>query len=706
MVCAPSRVTGALLLLLMATASAADTAFVVTDVKVVEATSDYGAKNQCEQTLGSTWLHASVDAAVGAPNAYMRICQQLQPAAVVGGSSSSSDRVLRRVAVFDDRAACPAPFEKLYSPRDNVVVCLQYYAGGDSARRAVRNKRYISSLMATKQRNYNNAVPGWATDPVSLHVARAADKPTYSGLFLSWRRPVVPISDVRIVEALDERQVYAACDDLGDSWDQAGSGFVDVAGFDGVKSVLCAQRTGDGAGRALVAVQLVKDPFQCMVSGQTPLPLIGNVFTDADVQYVCTKYGNGNAANNGVFVGDLALQRINATTTATPPVADDLIPGSWTLLSGDLNSNSAGANAYLLARATKPHTFVVPPPKADKAPLTAVAANDSATLSFKILQLADLHFTGNPAFPCRDPPSYMAAGACNESVMSQFIEDLLDVEKPDFVVFTGDNVQTYAPNLHPVAVDAFTKGVEARGIPWALVFGNHDDENAFSREQIFAVAAAKPHCYATHGPADVDGVGNYELAVQAPVGGAWGNHGDAVFRMYFLDSHGYPDQATYPQVQSTYDWVKQSQIDYYRQLANAHASSANLVPSLMFFHIPLVEYGFENDVTRTGETYEAVSSPDVNTNLFAALVDVGDVKATFVGHDHVNEYCYLREGVQLCYGGGAGFGLAYGGTAFARRARVIEWTLDGANKRTIRSWKRHHDDLATKASEQVLYSEA
>ncbi len=60
-----------------------------------------------------------------------------------------------------------------------------------------------------------------------------------------------------------------------------------------------------------------------------------------------------------------------------------------------------------------------------------------------------------------------------------------------------------------------------------------------------------------------------------------------------------------------------------------------------------------------GEQQQEISSPLVNSGLFTALLEAGDVKATFVGHDHVNDYCGNFFGIHLCFGGGTGYH-AYG----------------------------------------------
>ena len=49
----------------------------------------------------------------------------------------------------------------------------------------------------------------------------------------------------------------------------------------------------------------------------------------------------------------------------------------------------------------------------------------------------------------------------------------------------------------------------------------------------------------------------------------------------------------------------------------------------MYYHIPIPEYGLVSSLSRVGEKNEATFSAAVNSGLFSALVQVGDVKATF-----------------------------------------------------------------------------
>ncbi|RLN14873.1 hypothetical protein BBI17_009838, partial [Phytophthora kernoviae] len=221
------------------------------------------------------------------------------------------------------------------------------------------------------------------------------------------------------------------------------------------------------------------------------------------------------------------------------------------------------------------------------------------------------------------------------------------------------------------------------------------------------MVSEKTHSYTVTGPETVDGVGNYMLNVTAPIAGVWGDEGDSVFRMYFLDSGAEAQTEKYPYVFSEYDWIKPSQIDYYRKLSETgrlekHSSTGSVLPAVMFFHIPLVEFAYSEDSRCNGEKNERVHDQGMNLRLLSTLTEMNEVKAAFVGHDHLNEYCCLVDGVQLCYGGGTGFGRAYGSADFPRRARVIEWTVDGNENHNIRSWKRHYDDINVIHSEETL----
>ena len=67
-----------------------------------------------------------------------------------------------------------------------------------------------------------------------------------------------------------------------------------------------------------------------------------------------------------------------------------------------------------------------------------------------------------------------------------------------------------------------------------------------------------------------------------------------------------------------------------------------------------------NRTRTTGEYNERVSTSEINSGLFAAALQRGDVKAIFAGHDHhINTFDGTYCGIRMGYDGSAGYH-AYG----------------------------------------------
>ncbi len=276
---------------------------------------------------------------------------------------------------------------------------------------------------------------------------------------------------------------------------------------------------------------------------------------------------------------------------------------------------------------------------------------------FKIVQLTDIHWK-NKSDKC-------------DSTLS-ILGSVLDVEKPDLVVFTGDIATS---DNQKVAYDRVSKLVIDRKIPWAFIIGNHDHEHDMKRKDIIPYLQKKPYFLGCNGPDDVFGYGNYVL----PILSSKGNTSAA--QLYFFDSNAYVKDKAY----GYYDWIRFSQIKWYREQSEKlkKLNGGKVLPSLAFFHIPLPEY---NEVYNTGnvmgEKNESVCSSEVNSGLFSSLIEMGDVMGVFVGHDHDNDYIGVLRNIALAYGGVSGLD-AYG--SFDRGGRVIE-LYEG--KRKFDSWIR------------------
>ncbi|KAL3666803.1 hypothetical protein V7S43_008423 [Phytophthora oleae] len=722
----------------------------VANLTMVSASSDDDSKDKCVEL---EWIPTGVDWEASSGSTISYLCMQQSVEATdsdedVGSVDLDTISVIRRVVVAD---SCPSNMETIANPSSNLFVCVEFV----SASTAFDTQQYLVDLMTTTEAFYNHDTPGWITWPADLKMNSGS-----SSVYLSARYPVRPIVGLEVLTDVSSGTIYSSCEELEPQGQWETPGFV-LKSSEGASSnsdssdvVVCVQRplaNATGSFSVLTDVTVVLPTDSCPEAADSA----NTTEITSDQVKLCAEWALVDVGNSSSsissdatssFVAELSLYETSGNEAVGFNISS-AIPGDWNVIG---NESTGTVQTFFLTRKYEPYVLNSTNSSDDdvSSSVDAVVSNSSETLSFKVLQIADMHLTGNPDYPCSSGPSSIRASLlaaasviaeqlreesnssssvsagedsdpmyneCREAVTVAFLDELLDIEQPDFVVFTGDNVQTDLDTaMHTFAMGIFTARVESRGIPWSAVFGNHDAEGGLTREEMLdLMVEGKQYSHVKYGPRDIGGVGNYEVNIVAPVDGPWGAQGDTVFRMYFLDSHASIDTATYPLVNdpSDYDWIKETQIEFYRELAKSHvegdinSSQNDSIPAVMYYHIPVPEYSLASPLNRIGDKNEATASAAVNSGLFSALVEMGDVKATFVGHDHINEYCYSRQGVQLCYGGGIGMGRAYGLTDFERRARVLEWTFNANQTRSLQSWKRHLDDPTQIQSLEVLYSE-
>ncbi|KAF8636425.1 hypothetical protein AX17_003607 [Amanita inopinata Kibby_2008] len=367
-----------------------------------------------------------------------------------------------------------------------------------------------------------------------------------------------------------------------------------------------------------------------------------------------------------------------------------------------------------------------------KVPPRAPPLHFSHSGRFKIMQIADLHFSVSQGV-CRDTDRRPCENSDN--LTSTLLTHILDEEKPDLVVFTGDQLNGQGTSWDPKSVLAkFARAVTDRSIPWAAVFGNHDDEIGATREEELTLMKALPYSLVDRGPKDIHGVGNYVLKV-------WSADPSKthLLTLYFLDSGAYAGSflnffgITIP---TSYDWIHEDQASWFLQ------QSASISPierpfqpdsgkdfgsiwarqtdqvtpdmklakpnALMFFHIPLPEAYSKPDhdshskqpldvgihdlegpgsSTTNGGFFEKgilrAPESDHSSSKFAP-----EVKVIANGHCHVTENCRRVKGVWMCFGGGGSYS-GYGRVGFDRRFRIYDISDYGD---TIRTYKRTEKD--------------
>ncbi|KAF5316200.1 hypothetical protein D9619_006271 [Psilocybe cf. subviscida] len=352
---------------------------------------------------------------------------------------------------------------------------------------------------------------------------------------------------------------------------------------------------------------------------------------------------------------------------------------------------------------------------------------------FKILQVADLHFSVSQG-TCRD--TILSPCEKSDNLTQTLVGQMIDVEKPDLIVFTGDQLNGQGTSWDPRSVLAkFSRAVAEKGIPWAAVFGNHDEEDGMEKEKQLDLMKALPYSLVQRGPKDVHGVGNYVLKVFSP--DASKTH---ILTLYFLDSgsysKGFLDWFGFF-TPTEFDYIRQSQTDWFLQesasiqhierpfhpdggkdIGSVWRRQEQITPvtrklakpnALMFFHMPLTEtYNKPDTNPRTGKTLDVGKTglePPGNAKGNDQFFEKGilramesdhvanqarEVKVIGNGHCHITENCRRVSGVWFCFGGGGSYS-GYSKVGFDRRFRIYDVSEYGE---TIKTYKHtEHDEV-------------
>lgn len=281
---------------------------------------------------------------------------------------------------------------------------------------------------------------------------------------------------------------------------------------------------------------------------------------------------------------------------------------------------------------------------------------------FKILQLTDTHYISGDD---RSKPAI------------ENVNYVLDAEKPDLVIHTGDVI---FGNPAEQSLREMLSLISDRKIPYAVAFGNHDSDFEKSRAEMNEILMSLPYCLNTRAPG-IYGETNCALKL-------YGSNGSSLSRIFYLfDSNAY--QKLKNVSVEGYDYIHFDQIAWYRQQSEMFRehNGGKPVESLAFFHISLPEarYAFKDEaggVVTVGIRGESVGSSEINSGLFVSMKEMDDVKAIFVGHDHNSDFVSYWNQMLFFYGRYSGGNTAYNDLK-PNGARVIEIT---EGEPGFRSW--------------------
>ena len=284
---------------------------------------------------------------------------------------------------------------------------------------------------------------------------------------------------------------------------------------------------------------------------------------------------------------------------------------------------------------------------------------------FKIVQITDLHYK-------------LGVKASEQGLAC--VREMVETEKPDLVVVTGDIIYS-APADSTLSV--VLKTFAQLGVPFCMTFGNHDYDFKTPAVALYNQMQKTPNCVM---PVLQGKNTDYSL----PILSSNGKRTAAV--LYCIDTHNKPAIGGI----GGYQWISHNQITWYRQRSMVYKqkNGGKPVPSLAFLHIPLPEFNYATDNTQCpmyGSRLEKAYSPSINSGMFASIKEMGDIMGVFCGHDHDNDYAVSYFNVLLAHGRFSGGNTEY--NHLTRGARVI----------VLREGKREFDTWIREVGGNVLY---
>ena len=245
-----------------------------------------------------------------------------------------------------------------------------------------------------------------------------------------------------------------------------------------------------------------------------------------------------------------------------------------------------------------------------------------------------------------------------------YLREIIDATKPDLILITGDLVYGEFDDNGENFLE-LVEFFESYKIPWAPVFGNHDNESHKGVDWQCEQLEKAEYCLFMQ--RNLTGNGNYTVGIK---------QGDLLTRVFFmLDSNGCGGASAESLSNghtNTGVGFGTDQIEWYTSVATVIKEKSPETKISMAFHIQLSVFGdafakyntdgsslhIDIDQLDDNEKYEgdfgyigaALKGPwDSNKTVWNGFKALG-VDSVLVGHEHANSASIMYEGIRLQYG--------------------------------------------------------
>ncbi len=331
---------------------------------------------------------------------------------------------------------------------------------------------------------------------------------------------------------------------------------------------------------------------------------------------------------------------------------------------------------------------------------------ETTKTDFKIVNFTDIHIE----------KSDLSDSSDNIKLLKETIEYAIEKEQPDLLTFTGDFGDSGAKTE---SLKKVSEIFDSYNIPWAPVFGNHDNESKLTVEKAKLLENCK-NCLFKSGPDNlttidyyegintkIPNLGNYVVNIVKKSNNAKGY--ELVNSLIFMNTgcmrnyskteieQKYPEKEPFG-TSYAYGSLKDKQINWYEWAVKSAQKAQEGVKSTLFVHIPVFAYVYANKaafknapdiISETAEffnytkgiTYEESNSEEVweeeykqsfgvlhddnisccqyDDYVFESIKELGSTNLIICGHDHKNNTVINYQDVTFAYGTKTGHGGYY-----------------------------------------------
>lgn len=278
---------------------------------------------------------------------------------------------------------------------------------------------------------------------------------------------------------------------------------------------------------------------------------------------------------------------------------------------------------------------------------------------FKILNLSDTQLSNEE----------WSKDAAN--ILTDTVKYLVKETKPDLITVSGD--LAWAGEF--VSYTNLAQLLDSFDIPWAPVFGNHDNQGGEEKlSKVVEIFKNSKNCIFECGDPQY-GCGNYVIGIE--------ENGKLIHGIIMMDSHDRKNLVKENgETEEHWGELYSEQFGWYANEVD-NLSRLGAKESSIIMHIPIYTYreaiaaalkkdidhskipcgkgeqtdcwneGYEDSV---GVLYEGICSYPVDNGFFDLILEKGNTKTLLCGHDHVNNICVTYKGVRFIYSMKTGMG--------------------------------------------------